>query len=305
ARPAKPPPKSKGKAKAKSPQTSHAGPFLPRGSSNGIHSLPTVGIRHRHRAVTLYFPVERVERLTPPAKLFAPPWTTPTDDDTGDRGPRTTPTNNLTFNRRYRIMFIGAGDAMLAPSSSRSFWGTELGAGKRLEPPKCRPRIHTGITVDGGWELVDQQTAFSFLPSDDVAADDGALQASPHSICSLGRRRKQTRTEVPMFKARRMCTLFPVERDIFLAALPVWGIYPEQREAPQYLAVTPLLSRLHSPNIGTKLARPSKVRAQIWSLSPTKKNSDIDDDAEDPGRMCYTIVLCTERTSSNAVLTFA
>ncbi|KZP04340.1 hypothetical protein FIBSPDRAFT_1054753 [Athelia psychrophila] len=100
--------------------------------------------------------------------------------------------------------------------------------------------------------------------------------------------------------------LFPESKYyVFNAGAPVWGIYPEQREAPQYLAVTPLLSRLHSPNIGTKLARPSKVRAQIWSLSPTKKNSDIDDDAEDPGRMCYTIVLCTERTSSNAVLTFA
>ncbi|KZP04335.1 hypothetical protein FIBSPDRAFT_968231 [Athelia psychrophila] len=123
-RPVKPLPKSKGKARAKSPQTrapqtgSHTGPSLPRGSSNGIHSLPTVGIHHRHCAVPLYFPVERVERLTHPEKRVAPP--------------RTTPTNNLAFNQTAQDRVHRAGDAMLAPSSSGGLWG---------DRPRCKEAI--------------------------------------------------------------------------------------------------------------------------------------------------------------------
>ncbi|KZP17405.1 hypothetical protein FIBSPDRAFT_973574 [Athelia psychrophila] len=47
-----------------------------------MYSTLTVSIHHRHRAVPLYFPVKRVESLTRPAKLIAPPQATPMNNFT-------------------------------------------------------------------------------------------------------------------------------------------------------------------------------------------------------------------------------
>ncbi|KZP21268.1 hypothetical protein FIBSPDRAFT_825792 [Athelia psychrophila] len=234
---------------------------LPRGSSNRIHSLPAVDIHHRHCAVQLYFPVERVERLTHPEKRVAPP--------------RTTPTNNLAFNQTAQDRVHRAGDAMLAPSSSGGLWGDRPRCMEAIEETaielKYRPRIHPGIVVNGGWEIVDQQCVISTLQSYKLPhailsrCRRRCAASPPSSICFWGPYRKQTRTEILMFKAHRMCMLFPQMHWLaFNTPRAARSLVPSPTRdfttqacasAPSYPAVAPFPSRLHSPNIGTKLDR--------------------------------------------------
>lgn len=180
-RPVKPLPKSKGKGKAKvlKPETQRAfapraGPSLPRGSTSKMYSLPTVSIHHRHRAVPLYFPIKRIDRLTHPAKLFEPA--------------RTMPTNNLTFNptvqdRVHKGLGFNVGPGPLWELLEDRAWYKEaidVAAEEIATEAKCRPRVHNGIAMNHGWDIVDQQYVVSMLqlhqsPNMSLAAQDCIL----------------------------------------------------------------------------------------------------------------------------------
>ena len=72
------------------------------------------------------------------------------------------------------------------------------------------------------------------------------------------------------------------------------SIFAQALSYTQYLAVAPFPSRLHSPNIGAKVTRPSKACIQIWSLAPAKGEDDMDDETEDHGQMQCALVLCID-----------
>jgi hypothetical protein len=55
-----------------------------------------------------------------------------------------------------------------------------------------------------------------------------------------------------------------------------------------YLAVAPLPSRTHSPEIGVKVPRPSRACIQLWSLGPSAGSGD------DRGAMRCNMVLCID-----------
>ncbi|KAF7976766.1 hypothetical protein HWV62_5766 [Athelia sp. TMB] len=291
----KPLPKSKGQSKAKAKTLKaktetqpRAGPSLSRGSSNKMYSLPTVSIHHRHRAVPLYFPVKRVDRLTECAKLFTPSLTTSTNNLT---------TNMTVQDRVHRGLGYNVGPGPLWEMLEDRAWykeAIECPMGETVTEAHCRPRVHTGISLNDGWEVIDEQTASPFLPFDNVASDDGILRPSPPVICSFGPHDKQMRVELPMYATRRISEFISESRaHVFNAGAPVWGldwcpIHPDERETlsyTEYLAVAPFPSRLHSPNIGAKVARPSKACIQIWSLASAKGEDDMDDDGEDRGQM--------------------
>ncbi len=58
-----------------------------------------------------------------------------------------------------------------------------------------------------------------------------------------------------------------------------------------YLAVAPLLSRTHSPEIGIKVPRPSRSCIQLWSLGPS---IGVGGSGDDRGEMHCEMVLCID-----------
>lgn len=57
-----------------------------------------------------------------------------------------------------------------------------------------------------------------------------------------------------------------------------------------YLAVAPLPSRTHSPEIGIKVRRPSRACIQLWSLGPSSSIGRSDDE----GDMHCELVMCID-----------
>ena len=104
---------------------------------------------------------------------------------------------------------------------------------------------------------------------------------------------------------------------MFNAGAPVWGldwcpIYPDDRSRKDmfvhcgtpltsraepdcsykyYLAVAPLPSRAHSPEIGIKVTRPSRSCIQLWSLGPS---ASVGQSGDDKGEMHCEMVLCMD-----------
>ena len=58
-----------------------------------------------------------------------------------------------------------------------------------------------------------------------------------------------------------------------------------------YLAVAPLPSRTHSPEIGIKVPRPSRACVQLWSLGPS---GDAETSDDDKGEMRCEMVMCID-----------
>jgi hypothetical protein len=58
-----------------------------------------------------------------------------------------------------------------------------------------------------------------------------------------------------------------------------------------YLAVAPLPSRPHSPEIGIKVPRPSRSCIQLWSLG---RSSGVEETGDDKGEMHCEMVLCID-----------
>ena len=58
-----------------------------------------------------------------------------------------------------------------------------------------------------------------------------------------------------------------------------------------YLAVAPLPSRAHSPEIGIKVPRPSRSCIQLWSLG---RSAGVEESGDDKGDMHCEMVLCID-----------
>lgn len=71
------------------------------------------------------------------------------------------------------------------------------------------------------------------------------------------------------------------------------------RSFKQYLAVGPLSSSTHVPEVGVSVRHPTKASIQIWSLSPSRDLAeDKHPESPDPGQLKCEMVLCIDAGSA-------
>jgi len=141
--------KSRGKAKPKQngPAKTIAGP---RGSKRHNYVLPTPSVHHRHRAVPLYSPTGRVERLTAAPTLFGPPSLTLTSGCTE---------NVKVSDRVNKAWGFNVGPGPLWDISEDRGWYKEaISTGDDVESDgKRRPRVYSSVRIRNGWRILSQQ----------------------------------------------------------------------------------------------------------------------------------------------------
>lgn len=136
-KPRKPTARWKGKERAAStPKTS---PKKTASSTPSIH--------HRHRAVPLYSPTGRVERLTTRPKLFSPPSIALTNGYTTDAKVMDRVSKSWGFN-------VGAGP-LWDLAEDRGWYKEAIVTGSDTETEaKRRPRVYASVGVKEGWATV-------------------------------------------------------------------------------------------------------------------------------------------------------
>ncbi|EGN95834.1 hypothetical protein SERLA73DRAFT_13040, partial [Serpula lacrymans var. lacrymans S7.3] len=237
-----------------------------------MYALPTPSIHHRHRAVPVYFPNTKVERLESLPPLFGPTKIVATNNFTSN----TTVTERLSKAWGYNV---GAGPLWDLMEDRSSFKEAADVEGETQSERNRRPRVYQHVCVKEGWEILDSEFASPHLPTDTVMTEEGNFQPPPPLHCFLGPVDKQSRVETNMFDSHKMSAFFPESKShVFNAGAPVWGLdwcptHPDFRSHrcyKQYLAVAPFPSRSHSPIIGAKIQRPALACIQIWALRPTQ-----------------------------------
>lgn len=115
-------------------------------------SSSTPSIHHRHRAVPLYTPIERVERLTTRPKLFSPPSITLTNGYTTNTKISDRVSKSWGFN-------VGAGP-LWDLAEDRGWYKEAITTGSDTETEaKRRPRVYTLVGVKEGWEILNKKCA--------------------------------------------------------------------------------------------------------------------------------------------------
>lgn len=157
--PSEPSGKGKRKAKPKSAKTVAESrkmaslpttPGLSRSSNRQTYVLPTPSVHHRHRAVSLFTRMGRVERLETPPILFRPA--------------KTIPTNNFTHSasitdRVNKAWGYNVGSGPLWELLEDRSWFKEAvweEADVEVEEHR-RPKVHEGVRLQSGWEILDDE----------------------------------------------------------------------------------------------------------------------------------------------------
>ncbi|KAJ3995652.1 hypothetical protein F5050DRAFT_1573164 [Lentinula boryana] len=243
-----------------------------------MYVLPTPSVHHRHRAVPLYSVPGRVERLVSRPSLFS--------------NPEVVLTNNFTMNatiidRLNKAWGYNVGPGPIWELIEDRAWFKEA-QGLMENERNRRPKVHENVFVPKGWSFLNVKEASMYLPTDDVTTEEGNFRPPPEIPCSFGPFGSQTTRPTEMFTAFKMADFIPnSSAHVFNAGAPAWGIdwcplHPDTREEnghTYYLAVGPLPSPSHSPEIGIRVHRPSRACIQIWSLS-----SDVDPASTSRGR---------------------
>ncbi|KAJ4495681.1 hypothetical protein C8J55DRAFT_494537 [Lentinula edodes] len=152
----------------------------------------------------------------------------------------------------------------------------------------------------------------TYLPTDDIITKEDNFRPPPPIPCYFGPFGSQTARTTEMLSAFKMADFFPnSSAHVFNAGAPVWGIdwcplHPETRKENgyrYYLAVGPLPSPSHSPEIGIRVQRRSKACIQIWSFgsdagyesaSTGRKGNTNGASEPDSGRMRCDSVICID-----------
>ncbi|KAI0929118.1 hypothetical protein AcW1_006148 [Taiwanofungus camphoratus] len=249
-------------------------PELSYPSNRQMYALPSM--HHRHRAIPIHCREGLVERLLQCPKPFEEEFAVPTNSWSSN----TSVTAKVNKSWGYNV-----GPGPLWELLEDRSWYKEALDGAGEEKEMCRrPRVHESITVSS-YEILNEQDAAAYLPTDIVTTEEGGLKPPPPVACSFGPFGKQTRVEMHMFDARRIAEFIPGSRShVFNAGSPVWGldwcpIHPDDRahySYKQYLAVAPFPSRTHSPLIGTRTQKPAPSCIQLWALHPSQDVMDVD-----------------------------
>ncbi|KAJ3763895.1 hypothetical protein EV360DRAFT_77973 [Lentinula raphanica] len=265
-----------------------------------MYVLPTPSVHHRHRAVPLYSVPGRVERLVSRPRLFS--------------NPELALTNNFTMNativdRLNKTWGYNVGPGPLWELVEDRAWFKEA-QGLMESERNRRPKVYENISIPEGWTFMSIEDASTYLPTDDITTEDGNFRPAPPIPCSFGPFGSQTSRPTEIFTAFKMADFIPnSQAHVFNAGAPAWGIdwcplHPDTREEyghTYYLAVGPLPSQSHSPEIGIRVQRPSKACIQIWSLrpdtnatsNPTGETVDMLSE-QDPGMMRCDLVICVD-----------
>lgn len=138
----KPPPK------IQSAQTSTSKTPAPRIAK--MYALPNPSVHHRHRAIPVFLRKERVERLDAPSKLFNPPDIVLTNSMTSEPSL----TDRISKAWGYNV---GSGPVWNI-MEDRSWFKEALEAEENPEYESYRrPRVHQGVTMKPGWEILNDQ----------------------------------------------------------------------------------------------------------------------------------------------------
>jgi hypothetical protein len=78
---------------------------------------------------------------------------------------------------------------------------------------------------------------------------------------------------------------------ILMVGVPLISCFESDCSYRHYLAVAPLPSRAHSPEIGIKVPRPSRACIQLWNLGPS---DGVEVFGDDKGEMRCEMVLCID-----------
>ncbi|KAI0636554.1 hypothetical protein C8Q77DRAFT_1093294 [Trametes polyzona] len=270
-------------------------PGLAMSTSKQAAGLPS--LHHRHRSIGVYKKEGKIERLVKEPSLF--------------RAEETVLTNAWFANEVVSIRVnkswgYNVGPGPLWELVEDRGWFKEAGTVSGTTERELRPRVHEQISLKP-YELLTQEEATLYLPTDTGTTEDGALRPPPPVACFFGPYGKQVRRGLKMFDALKTSEFFPNGKaHVFNAGAPVWGldwcpIHPDDRayhRYTQYLAVAPFPSKSHSPMVGSRVLRPSPACIQIWSLTHSgPKDNQMDVDSEsfgNTGQMRCEIVLCID-----------
>ncbi|KAH7924733.1 hypothetical protein BV22DRAFT_1195685 [Leucogyrophana mollusca] len=278
------------------PPKSHAAskmsaPPLASGRTGKSYALPNPSIHHRHRAVPFYFREAKVERLEAPPVICSPVQTVPTNSITSEQALTDRVSKAWGYN-------VGAGPIWEIMEDRSCFKEALCAEGEEEKEKYRRPRVYGDVVVKRGWEILRDEDAAKYLPTDTVTTEDGRLKPPPPIQCHLGPFNKQTRVEMNMFDSLAISEFIPgAQSYVFNAGSPVWGldwcpIHPDDRphrKYKQYLAVAPFPSRSHAPNIGSKTQRPTPACVQIWALQTVRRAKSADG-----AEMTCEMVLCLD-----------
>ncbi|KAH9980956.1 hypothetical protein BGW80DRAFT_1162238 [Lactifluus volemus] len=307
-------PKEKGKQKEKTAASSSSlkvpGPAAAP-TSRQNYALPNPNIHHRHRPVPLLrgpivasTAAARVERLVRPPLLFAPNETAPTN------AYASTPSLTSRVGKGWGAS-IGAGPVWQMVEDLGWFQEAEKYQQQQANLPEqaaqvqvvCeermrRPRVHADLAIpdDQAWIVLSAEDGIAYMPR------DGGLPAAPAPpvSCNFGPYGEQTNVNLETLETLKLSQFFPESRaHVFNAGASVLGldwcpIHPDDRPHcayNYYLAVAPLPSRAHSPEIGVRVPHPLRACVQIWSVSPS---SGVEGPSDDKGEMRCVAVLCIE-----------
>ncbi|KAI0050874.1 hypothetical protein FA95DRAFT_1587504 [Auriscalpium vulgare] len=286
---ATPPTVSRRPSKAKVKST----PGISRPLNRQMYTRPIPSVNHRHKAIPIFRRDAPVERLVRPPVLFGANDIASTNSYTSDA----VVTDRLNKAWGYNV---GPGPLWEVLEDRGWFKESEDVDGQAEREEWRRPRVHRGVAMSEGWSVLSPESASSYLPTDTTTTDDGTLKPPPPVSCAFGPFNKQTSRDVHIFDTFAMSEYLPENTShVFNAGAPVWGmdwcpIHPADRPAlafKQFLAVAPLPTRAHSPEIGVKAPRPSHACIQIWSLGPPPAASNH---SKDNGMMRCEMVLCIE-----------
>ncbi|KAF8550445.1 hypothetical protein OG21DRAFT_1446590 [Imleria badia] len=263
------------------------------------YALPNPSGHHRHRAIPVFFREEMVERLDEPPSLFKEPRIVPTNSMTADHSLVNRVSKSWGFN-------VGAGPVWQI-MEDRSCYKESIGSGAAPEKESSRrPRVYPNVSVRPGWQVLTNQDALKYLPTDSIVTEDGQFKPPPQVDCYMGPHDRNTCVAFNMFDSVATSAYFENGTGyVFSAGSPVWGIdwcpsYQADRPSRQlkhYLAVAPFPSRSHAPNIGEKASHPSPACVQIWALKPRAQDEnamDEDSPRSEPAEVRCEMVLCLE-----------
>lgn len=210
--------KGKGKAKAASQRLSVTSSPA-QTTKRQQYSLPTPSVHHRHRAVPLFADTTRVERLASAPKLFEP--------------------NHVVWTNNFTSSAKGTDRVQKA-------WGYNVAEGPLWElledrgwykegykdpcpaddigEAKRRPRVHQGIRVKHGWEVLSREFVFAigscdsnecsvvrnaapYMPLHTETTDEGELRPPPPVSCYFGPFGNQKKYDMSIFDVLQLCTL--------------------------------------------------------------------------------------------------
>ncbi|KAF9462752.1 hypothetical protein BDZ94DRAFT_707255 [Collybia nuda] len=286
-------------SRTEAPKLVNSGPSIPRGAKRQMYVLPAPSVHHRHRAVPLYSRMGRVERLASRPSLFKPYDVIMSNNFT--QNPKVTDRINRAWGYN-----VGCGP-LWELVEDRGWYKEAIESIPDMDREEYRrPVVYQNIGVKSGWEILSQEHAASYLPTDITMTEDGNLKPPPPVSCLFGPIEEQVQLNFKMFQTHKISDLMPESLGyVFNAGAPVWGldwcpVHPSNRPArsfKQYLAVAPFPTRSYSPEIGVRVQRPSNACIQIWTLSSAELQENGTESPSgkfDQAQIKCEMVLCIE-----------